>query len=255
MRIAVVSLFPQMIREALAHGVVGRAAERGGFEVQCVDPRDYATDAHRTVDDRPYGGGPGMVLKVEPLRSAIRAAAAAMPAGSRRVYLGADGRRFDQGLARAALAWPGLILVAGRYEGVDERLLDSEVDEVWSVGDYILSGGELPALVVIDAIVRLLPGTLGSSESAVQESFSDGLLDWPHYTRPPLVEGRAVPEVLAGGDHAKIHRWRLRQALGRTWLRRPDLLERRGMSAEERALLEEFKSEQAIAARKCEDKS
>ncbi len=255
MRIAVVSLFPGMIREALKHGVVGRAAERGGFEVGCVDPRDYATDLHRSVDDRPYGGGPGMVLKVEPLRSAIRAAADLLPAGSRRVYLGADGRRFDQGLAREALAWPGLCLVAGRYEGVDERLLESEVDESWSIGDYILSGGELPALVVIDAIARLLPGTLGSSESAVQESFSDGLLDWPHYTRPALVDGRAVPEVLASGDHAKIHRWRLREALGRTWLRRPELLERRGMSGEERALLEEFKVERALHARKCEDKS
>jgi len=255
MRIAVVSLFPEMIREALKHGVVGRAAEHGGFEVGCVDPRDYATDLHRSVDDRPYGGGPGMVLKVEPLRSAIRAAADLLPAGSRRVYLGADGRRFDQALAREALAWPGLCLVAGRYEGVDERLLESEVDESWSIGDYILSGGELPALVVIDAIARLLPGTLGSSESAVQESFSDGLLDWPHYTRPALVDGRAVPEVLASGDHAKIHRWRLREALGRTWLRRPELLERRGMSAEERALLEEFKVERARNARECEDKS
>ena len=255
MRIAVVSLFPQMIREALAHGVVGRAAERGGFELSCVDPLDYATDVHRTVDDRPYGGGPGMVLKVEPLRSAIRAAAGLLPTGSRRVYLGADGRRFDQGIARDALALPGLVLVAGRYEGVDERLLESEVDETWSIGDYILSGGELPALVVIDAIARLLPGTLGSSESAVQESFSDGLLDWPHYTRPPLVDGHAVPEVLACGDHAKIQRWRLRQALGRTWLRRPELLERRGMSGEERALLEEFKVERAMSARKCEDKS
>jgi tRNA (guanine37-N1)-methyltransferase len=255
MRIAVVSLFPGMIREALQHGVVGRAAERGGFEVRCVDPRDYATDLHRTVDDRPYGGGPGMVLKVEPLRSAIRAAAALLPTGSRRVYLGADGRRFDQGLAREALGWPGLCLVAGRYEGVDERLLETEVDESWSIGDYILSGGELPALVVIDAIARLLPGTLGSHESAVQESFSDGLLDWPHYTRPALVDGRAVPEVLASGDHAKIHRWRLREALGRTWLRRPELLERRGLSAEERALLEEFKVERALSARKCEDKS
>jgi len=148
-----------------------------------------------------------------------------------------------------------LVLVAGRYEGVDERLLESEVDETWSIGDYILSGGELPALVVIDAIARLLPGTLGSSESAVQESFSDGLLDWPHYTRPPLIDGRAVPEVLVCGDHAKIRRWRLRQALGRTWLRRPDLLECRGMNGEERALLEEFKVERAMSARKCEDKS
>lgn len=247
MRIAVVSLFPSMLREALAHGVLGRAIERGLLEVACFDPRDDATDVHRTVDDRPYGGGPGMVLKVEPLRSTLRRAEAASPAGSRRVYLGADGRRFEQHMAREASEWPGLILVAGRYEGVDERFIESEIDEVWSIGDYVLTGGELPALVVIDAIGRLLPGALGSPESAVQESFTDGLLDWPHYTRPPVFEGRAVPAVLTSGDHAAIERWRLREALGRTWLRRPESLERRGMNAEERALLEEFKIDRAKA--------
>jgi tRNA (guanine37-N1)-methyltransferase len=245
MRIAVVSLFPVMVREALMHGVLGRAVERGLLEIECIDPRDYATDVHRTVDDRPYGGGPGMVLKVEPLRSAMRAAAERMPAGSRRVYLGADGRRFEQAMARDACSRPGLILVAGRYEGVDERFVESEIDEVWSIGDYVLTGGELPALVVIDAIGRLLPGALGSSESAVQESFTADLVDWPHYTRPPAVEGRPVPAVLSSGDHAAIERWRLQQALGRTWLRRPELLERRGMSEEERVLLEEFKIERA----------
>ena len=248
MRIAVVTLFPVMIREALAHGVVGRAAERGVLEVECFDPRDYATDAHRTVDDRPYGGGPGMVLKVEPLRSAIRAAAAAQPPGSQKVYLGADGQRFEQGTARSACAAAGLILVAGRYEGVDERCIERETDARWSIGDYVLSGGELAALVVIDAIARLLPGTLGSAESAEHESFGDGLLDWPHYTRPPDIAGQAVPAVLLSGDHAAIQRWRLQQALGRTWLRRPDLLERRGMSDAERALLEEFKIERAGGA-------
>jgi tRNA (guanine37-N1)-methyltransferase len=245
MRIAVVTLFPVMIREALAHGVLGRAVERGVLEVGCVDPRDFAADVHRTVDDRSYGGGPGMVLKVEPLRSALRAAAAGLPAGSRRVYLGADGRRFEQAVAREARSWPGLVLVAGRYEGVDERLIESETDEQWSIGDYVLSGGELPALVVIDAIARLLPGTLGSAESAEQESFSDGLVDWPHYTRPPAIDGLTVPAVLMSGDHAAIRRWRLQQALGRTWLRRPELLERRGMSDEERVLLEEFKTGRA----------
>ncbi len=245
MRIAVVSLFPAMLRDALSFGVLGRAIERGLLEVECFDPRDDATDVHRTVDDRPYGGGPGMVLKVEPLRSTLRRAEAKVPAGSRRVYLGADGRRFEQSMAREACGWPGLILVAGRYEGVDERFIDSEIDEAWSIGDYVLTGGELPALVVIDAIGRLLPGALGSAESAVQESFTDGLVDWPHYTRPPVLEGQAVPAVLASGDHAAIQRWRLRQALGRTWLRRPELLERRGMNAEERALLEEFKIERA----------
>jgi tRNA (guanine37-N1)-methyltransferase len=245
MRIAVVSLFPQMIREALGHGVIGRALERGVFEVDCFDPRDYTVDAHRTVDDRPYGGGPGMVLMAAPVQSAIRAAAALLPPGSRRVYLGADGRKFEQSMAREACGWPGLVLVAGRYEGLDERLIEHEIDEEWSIGDYVLSGGELPALVVIDAIVRLMPGTLGSSESALQESFSDGLVDWPHYTRPQALDGHVVPAVLASGDHAAIHRWRLQQALGRTWLRRPELLERRGMSEEERELLEEFKIERA----------
>jgi tRNA (guanine37-N1)-methyltransferase len=245
MRIAVVSLFPVMLREALLHGVLGRAIERGLLTVQCFDPREHATDVHRTVDDRPYGGGPGMVLKVEPLRSALRDAIGSLPAASRRVYLGADWRRFDQGMAREAREWPGLILVAGRYEGVDERFIETEMDEVWSIGDYVLTGGELPALVVIDAIARLLPGVLGSPESAVQESFSDGLVDWPHYTRPPELDGQTVPAVLMSGDHAAIQRWRLRQALGRTWLRRPELLERRGMSADERELLEEFKIERA----------
>jgi len=245
MRIAVVSLFPQMIREALDHGVIGRAQERGVFAVDCFDPRDYTADAHRTVDDRPYGGGPGMVLMAPPVRCAIRAAAALLPPGSRRVYLGADGRKFEQSMAREACRWPGLVLVAGRYEGLDERLIEHEIDEEWSIGDYVLSGGELPALVVIDAIVRLMPGTLGSSESALQESFSDGLVDWPHYTRPQALDGHAVPAVLASGDHAAIHRWRLQQALGRTWLRRPELLELRGMSDEERELLEEFKIERA----------
>ena len=242
MRIAVVTLFPQMIRDALAHGVVGRAIRDGVLGIECFDPRDYTEDVHRTVDDRPFGGGPGMVLKVEPLLGAMRAAMAAMPSGSRRVYMGADGRQFDQSAARAALQWPGLVLLAGRYEGVDQRLIDSETDVQWSIGDYVLSGGELPVLVVIDALARLLPGTLGSTESAEQESFSDGLLDWPHYTRPALLGGAQVPEVLTGGDHAAIGRWRLREALGRTWLRRPELLERRGMSELERALLEEFKA-------------
>jgi tRNA (guanine37-N1)-methyltransferase len=253
MRIAVVTLFPVMVREALAHGVVGRAVERGLLSVECFDPRDDATDVHRTVDDRSYGGGPGMVLKVEPLRSTLRRAVGALPPGSRRVYLGADGRHFEQGMAREASRAAGLILVAGRYEGVDERFIEHETDEAWSIGDYVLSGGELPALVVIDAIARLIPGTLGRAESAEQESFSDGLVDWPHYTRPPAIDGATVPAVLMSGDHAAIERWRLRQALGRTWLRRPELLERRGMSEDERVLLEEFKAERATGTGRIED--
>ncbi|HMK86492.1 MAG TPA: tRNA (guanosine(37)-N1)-methyltransferase TrmD [Steroidobacteraceae bacterium] len=241
MRIAVVSLFPSMLREAMAHGVIGRSLERGVVEVEYVDPRDYTDDAHRTVDDRPYGGGPGMVLKVEPLRAAVRAARVGQPEGTRVVLLGAQGSRFEQRKAREARDWPGLILVAGRYEGIDERFIEADVDEEWSIGDYVLTGGELPALVVIDAIARLMPGALGCAESALEESFADGLLEWPQYTRPAVVDGREVPEVLLSGDHAAIRRWRLQQSLGRTWLRRPELLERRGMTAEERTLLEEFK--------------
>ena len=242
MRIAVVTLFPELVRDALAHGVVGRALEQGLLRVECVDPREFTQDVHRSVDDRPYGGGPGMVLKVEPMRSALLSAQARMPPGSRRIYLGADGERFDQARAREARDWPGLILVAGRYEGVDQRLLDAHIEATWSIGDYVLSGGELPALVVIDAIARLVPGTLGSAQSALQESHNDLLLDWPHYTRPENIDGHMVPAVLLSGDHAAIRRWRLQQALGRTWLRRPDLLARRGLSDEEKGLLEEFKA-------------
>jgi tRNA (guanine37-N1)-methyltransferase len=241
-RIAVVTLFPSMVREALTHGVVGRALMNATMSVQCIDPREFTSDPHRSVDDRPYGGGPGMVLKVEPLRKAIGAASATLPPGSRRIYLGADGTHFDQKVAREASQWPGLLLLAGRYEGIDERLIERDIDATWSIGDYVLSGGELPALVVIDAIARLLPGTLGCAESAQQESYSEGLLDWPHYTRPEVIEGQSVPPVLSSGDHAAIQRWRLAQALGRTWLRRPDMLERRGLSDEESDLLEEFKA-------------
>ena len=256
MRFAVVTLFPDMVREALAHGVVGRAIAGGVLGVATFDPRDHTTDVHRSVDDRPYGGGPGMVLKVQPVRDALRAAAATMPPGSRRVYLSAAGRRFDQALAREAASWPGLVLLAGRYEGVDERVIAGNIDEEWSIGDYVLSCGELPALVVIDAIARLLPGTLGSAESAEAESFSDGLLDWPHYTRPALQDGMAVPEVLAGGDHAAIARWRLREALGRTWLRRPELLDGRQLTDDEKVLLDEFKAlHAAVGARGDDDKS
>src|SRR5260221_982500 len=206
MRIAVVTLFRMMIREALTHGVVGRAVERGGLEVECFDPRDYAADVHRTVDDRPYGGGPGMVRKVGPLRSGLRGATARLPQGSRRVYLGADGRRFEQGVAREARDWPGLALVAGRYEGVDERFIERETDEQWSIGDYVLSGGELPALVVIDAIARLIPGTLGSAESAVAESVSVRLGGWPAFTAAPAMHWKAgVQGVVAVGyaPHAR----------------------------------------------------
>ena len=253
MRFDVLSLFPEMFPGYLGQSLLKLAIQRGLVDVRLQNIRDWTRDRHKTVDDRPFGGGPGMVLKVEPLRDALRAAMATLPQGCRRVYLGADGRRFEQSMAREARDGAGLILVAGRYEGIDERFIERETDEQWSIGDYVLSGGELPALVVIDAIARLIPGTLGSEESALQESFSDGLVDWPHYTRPANIAGQTVPAVLMSGDHAAIERWRLQQALGRTWLRRPELLERRGMSDEERTLLEEFKSERARGTGQIED--
>ncbi len=239
----VVTLFPDLIRGALEAGVTGRAVTRGLVSVGLQSPRDYATDAHRTVDDRPYGGGPGMVMRIEPLRSAIRAARVSAPAGSPAVYLSAQGRRFDQRCAVEFSQQPGLVLVAGRYEGVDERLIELEIDQELSVGDYVLSGGELPALTVIDVVTRLLPGVLGDAQSAEQDSFVAGLLDWPHYTRPEDFEGRVVPPVLVNGNHAEIRRWRLKQALGRTWQRRPELLERIELSSEQRELLREFIAE------------
>lgn len=244
MRIEVVTLFPAMIREAVKYGVTGRAVLSGMVDVGVVDPRDYAEDIHRTVDDRPYGGGPGMVMKVEPLRTALRAAVSKAPQGSPRIYLSAQGRRFDQEAALRFAALPGLVLLAGRYEGVDERLLQTEIDEEWSIGDYVLSGGEVPALAVIDAVIRLLPGVLGDERSAVEESFTQGLLDWPHYTRPEELEGMHVPQVLTSGNHRDIERWRLQQALGRTWKRRPDLIEARDLTAEEQQLLADFRNEQ-----------
>ena len=238
MRFDVISLFPEMF-SAMRQGVTGRAVERGQVAMRLWNPRDYADDAHRTVDDRPYGGGPGMVMMVEPLRQAIEAAKAAAP-DSRVLYLSPQGRRLDQAAARQLATEPGFILLAGRYEGVDERLIDAYIDEEWSNGDYVLSGGELPAMVLIDAVIRLLPGVLGHADSAEQDSYVDGLLDCPHYTRPEVVEGRAVPEVLMSGNHELIRRWRLKQALGRTWLRRPDLLEGRQLSSEEQDLLDDF---------------
>jgi tRNA (guanine37-N1)-methyltransferase len=223
--------------------VLGRAIGRGQVSVQATTPREFATDPHKTVDDRPYGGGPGMVLKIEPTRTALRAARARLPEGSRTIYLAADGVPLTQARARQLADLPGLLLLAGRYEGVDERLIEMEIDDCISIGDYVLSGGELPALVLIDAVVRLLPGVLGDDASAQQDSFVAGLLDWPHYTRPEDFEGRAVPQVLSSGNHAAIERWRTKQALGRTWLRRRDLLEKMQLTREQRQLLDEFRSE------------
>jgi len=242
MRIDVVTLFPDMIRERSAYGVQGRALESGVLQLRTWNPRDYTLDRHRAVDDRPYGGGPGMVMQVQPLRDAIRKARAAGPAAPV-IYLSPQGRRFDQQQARELAGLERLILVAGRYEGIDERLIGLEVDEELSIGDYVLSGGELPALVVIDAVTRLLPGALGDADSAQEDSFMDGLLDYPHFTRPEEIDGLRVPGVLLGGNHAAIRRWRHKQALGRTWQRRPDLLAGLQLDKEQQALLEEFINE------------
>jgi tRNA (guanine37-N1)-methyltransferase len=251
LRIAVVTLFPDLMRGALGHGVLGRAVGRGLAAVDCLDPRGFATDPHRTVDDRPYGGGPGMVGTPPPWAKAIDAAQAQVGEGAVRIHLSAQGERFDQGVARELAAAPGFVLVASRYEGLDQRLVDSRIDRELSIGDYVLSGGEFAALVVIDAVVRLLPGALGDERSSEQESFTEGRLDWPHYTRPLEWEGRAVPAVLQGGNHAAIRRWRLKQAVGRSWMRRPDLLDAgtvlgRALSDEERALLDEFLAEREV---------
>ena len=240
MRIEVVTLFPPLVEAGLAVGVLGRALTQGRVEIGLENPRSYAEDPHRTVDDRPFGGGPGMVLKAEPLARAVAAAKGRLPGDAPVIGLSAQGRPFDQAAARRLAGLPGFALVAGRYEGIDQRLTDARVDEELSIGDYVLSGGEFPALIVIDAVVRLLPGVLGDEASAQEDSFGGGLLDWPHYTRPEVWDGRPVPPVLLGGNHAAIRRWRLTQALGRTWQRRPDLLARRRLTADERALLEEF---------------
>jgi len=244
MHIGVISLFPEMVSTIAEYGVVGRARQRKLVALQIENPRDYTDDVHRTVDDRPYGGGPGMVMKFEPLAKALQAARASSPEGSPVVYLSPQGRVFDQGEAQRLAAMPGMILLAGRYEGIDERLIEAHVDEELSLGDFVLSGGEIAAMAVVDAVVRLLPEVLGDDESAAQDSFMEGLLDCPHYTRPELVDGRTVPEVLLSGDHAKIARWRMKQSLGRSYLRRPDLLEKLELNDEQRVLLDEFLKEQ-----------
>ena len=240
MRINVVTLFPQMFQALTDYGITGRAIQRGLVELQTWNPRDYAGDVHRTVDDRPYGGGPGMVMMVEPLREAIRDARASAGKGSRVIYLSPQGRKLSQRGLQELANREEIVLVCGRYEGVDERIISAEVDEEWSIGDYVLSGGELAAMVVIDGMTRLIPNALGHEDSAEQDSFVKGLLDHPHYTRPEDVDGMPVPDVLLSGDHQAIERWRNKQALGRTWLRRPDLLESLELDDEQQALLTEF---------------
>ncbi len=244
MQISVLSLFPEMVSTVAEFGVVGRARQRGLLDLVVENPRDHTDDVHRSVDDRPYGGGPGMVMKFEPLARAVQAARRAMPPGSPVVYLSPQGKVFEQADARRLAALTGVILLAGRYEGVDERFVEAHVDEELSLGDFVLSGGEIAAMAVVDAVARLLPGVLGDDESAVQDSFMEGLLDCPHYTRPEVVDGRSVPEVLLSGDHAEIARWRQKQSLGRSYERRPDLLEKLELSDEQQALLDEYLKEQ-----------
>jgi tRNA (guanine37-N1)-methyltransferase len=245
MRIDVVTLFPAFVEQVTAWGVTGRAVERGLLTLQCWNPREYAQDRHRSVDDRPYGGGPGMVMKLAPLQAALRAARAAAGAQAKVIYLSPQGERLTQPLVCELARQPGYVLLCGRYEGLDQRLIDQEVDLELSIGDYVLSGGELGAMVLIDALTRMLPGVLGDAESAQQDSFMAGLLDHPHYTRPEQLaqaEGgtQPVPAVLLSGDHAQIARWRLKQALGRTWLKRPELLDGLELSETQQTLLREW---------------
>lgn len=240
MWIGVVSLFPEMFRAVSDFGVTGRAVNDGLLTIECWNPRDFTQDKHHTVDDRPYGGGPGMLMMVQPLREAIAAARQAAGEGAKVIYLSPQGRRLDQAGAAELATESKLILVAGRYEGIDERVIQADVDEEWSVGDYVLSGGELPAMVLIDAVARLVPGVLGDMASAEQDSFSEGLLDHPHYTRPEQLAGIEVPKVLLSGHHADIARWRMQQSLGRTWLRRPELLNNLALTDEQEQLLAQF---------------
>jgi tRNA (guanine37-N1)-methyltransferase len=244
MRFDVISLFPDMVLTAAACGVTGKAIDLGIVDLSVWNPRDYTHDRHRTVDDRPYGGGPGMVMKYQPLLDAVNAAKRQNTTGNSRVVcMGPQGKPINQQLLQDASNDQQLILVAGRYEGIDERFIENVCDEEWSLGDYVISGGELAALIIIDAITRLIPGVLGDEDSAKQDSYADGLLDCPHYTRPEQSDLGNVPEVLLGGNHAEIKRWRMKQSLGRTWLRRPDLLKNIELSAEQKALLKEFKTE------------
>ena len=247
MWIGAVTLFPEMFQAVTDYGVTGRAFKNRVMEFQAWNPRDFTHDRHRTVDDRPYGGGPGMLMKVQPLQDAIAAAKQAAGDSVKVIYLSPQGKRLDQAGVQHLANAKKLILVAGRYEGVDERLIKAEIDEEWSLGDFVLSGGEIAAITVIDAIARLIPGVLGHDQSAEQDSFFDGLLDCPHYTRPEVFQGQKVPDVLMGGHHEQIRRWRLKQSLGRTWQRRPDLLEDRMLSEEEKGLLEEFVREQSAS--------
>jgi len=240
LRIELISLFPDIFSAISEYGITSRAVKQGLLQLTCWSPRDHTTDRHHTVDDRPFGGGPGMVMKIKPLEDALFQAKAVAGNKVRVIYLSPQGRQLTQSGVRELANEEALILICGRYEGVDERFIEAHVDEEWSIGDYVLSGGELPAMVLIDAVTRLLPGALGHADSAKEDSFTDGLLDFPHYTRPELYAGQRVPEVLLSGNHAHIRRWRLQQSLGRTYKLRADLLEIRSLSGEEKKLLEEY---------------
>jgi tRNA (guanine37-N1)-methyltransferase len=241
-RIDVITLFPEMVEQVVKYGVVGRAADQSLINLECWNPRNYTLDKHRTVDDRPYGGGPGMLMKVQPLEETIQAVREKNPQ-AQLVYLSPQGKPVDQDMLAKQINTGSVIFLCGRYEGIDERLVQQEVDQEWSIGDYIISGGELAAMVCIDAMTRLIPGALGHEQSAQQDSFSDGLLDYPHYTRPEEYKGMKVPEVLMNGNHRHIEDWRERQSLGRTWQRRPDLLELKVLDDRQLSLLNDFKDE------------
>jgi len=245
LHVAVVTLFPEMLGMITEYGITGRAVQSGLLRLSTYNPRDYARDSHRSVDDRPYGGGPGMVMTFRPLTDAIQAARESL-AAAKVLYLSPQGSRLTQPDVEALAGRGQIILVAGRYEGIDERVIETEIDEEWSIGDYVLSGGELPAMVMIDAMARTVPGVLGHCDSAALDSFSHGLLDYPHYTRPEIINGLKVPSVLLSGDHDQIRKWRMKQALGRTWQRRPDLLETLTLSEEQTILLKEFQRELSL---------
>ncbi|WP_158144264.1 tRNA (guanosine(37)-N1)-methyltransferase TrmD [Vibrio metschnikovii] len=240
MWVGIISLFPEMFRSVTDFGVTGQAVKKGLLSVQSWNPRDFAHDKRHTVDDKPYGGGPGMLMMVQPLRDAIHAAKAAAPGKTKVIYLSPQGRKLDQQGVEELAKNENLLLICGRYEGIDERVIQSEVDEEWSIGDFVMTGGEIPAMTLIDTVSRFIPGVLGDFASAEEDSFANGLLDCPHYTRPEVLDGKTVPAVLMSGNHQEIRRWRLKQSLGRTWLRRPELLENLALTDEQEQLLAEY---------------
>ncbi|MGP1958383.1 MAG: tRNA (guanosine(37)-N1)-methyltransferase TrmD [Arsenophonus sp.] len=250
MWIGIISLFPEMLMAITKYGVIGRAIKNGLLNIQYWNPRDYTNNRHRTVDDSPYGGGPGMLMMVKPIRDAIHAAKSQIIEDVKVIYLSPQGRKLNQKNVCELTINKKIILVCGRYEGIDERINETEIDEEWSIGDYVLSGGELPAMVMIDSISRFIPGVLGHHASLKEDSFMNGLLDFPHYTRPKILEGMKVPNVLLSGNHAEIERWRRKQSLGRTWLRRPKLLKNLVLTDYQKILLKEFQQEYYMKKKK-----